>query len=109
VLVLSDDVDALRQLGVQGAAVRFGDPRQAAVLEAAGAHRAAAFVITGGSLPDKMRMCAAVREVSPHATLVAIANGKAEQAWLEELGANTTFDALGETADALLKRLRASL
>lgn len=109
VLVLSDDVDTLRQLGAQGAAISYGDPRQAAVLEAAGAHRAAAFVITGGSLADKMRMCTAVREVSPHATLLAIANGKAEQAWLEELGASTTFDALGETAEAVLKRLRSSL
>ena len=66
-------------------------------------------VVTHASLPDKMRICIAAREVNPRIAIAATSGTAAERAWLEEFGAAYICDAVDEMNDALLRSIRSAL
>jgi len=79
------------------------------VLEAAGAAQARALVILEGALADKMRMLSAAREVNPRLVLIAVAESRAEHAWLQEFGAAYVLDTAEEMSEALLRSIRTAI
>jgi CPA2 family monovalent cation:H+ antiporter-2 len=93
----------------EGIAAVFGDATRRGVLEAAGAAQARVLVMLEGTLPDKMRMCTAAREVNPRLVLIAIAESRAEHAWLQEFGAAYVLDTAQEMSEALLRSIRAAI
>jgi CPA2 family monovalent cation:H+ antiporter-2 len=66
-------------------------------------------VVTNTSLPEKMTVCIAAREVNPRIAIVATARSNAERAWLQEFGAAYICDALDEMTQALLRSIRSGL
>jgi CPA2 family monovalent cation:H+ antiporter-2 len=78
-------------------------------LKGAGVEGARVIVVTGASLAEKMGVCIAARQLNPRISIVAIASGAAERAWLEEFGAALVFDALGEVSETLLAAIRRTL
>jgi CPA2 family monovalent cation:H+ antiporter-2 len=87
----------------------FGDAARHEVLHAAGAAQARVLVVLGASLPDKMRICAAAREVNPRITLIAVADSRAEHAWLQEFGVTFVHDTADEMSAALLRSVRSAI
>jgi monovalent cation:H+ antiporter-2, CPA2 family len=93
----------------EGIAAVFGDATHRAVLEAAGAAQARVLVMLEGALADKMRMCTAAREVNPRVVLIAVAESRAEHAWLQEFGAAYVLDTAEEMSEALLRSIRTAI
>lgn len=109
VCIVGDELDALEEFRGQDIITVFGNPERNDVLEAAGVAQARMIVITNASLAQKMRVCVAAREANPRIAIVATAGSAAERVWLEEFGAAFVYDALDETADALLRSVRSGL
>jgi hypothetical protein len=93
----------------QGITTVLGDPGHPDTLRAAGLAEARIIVITVASLPDKMRICIAARELNPRIAIVATAAGSTDRAWLHEFGVAYICDALDEMTDALLRSIRSGL
>ena len=93
----------------EGIAAVFGDATRREVLEAAGAAQARVLVMLEGALADKMRMCTAAREVNPRLVLIALAESRAEHAWLQEFGAAYVLDTAEEMSEALLRSIRTAV
>jgi CPA2 family monovalent cation:H+ antiporter-2 len=66
-------------------------------------------VVTTPSLPEKMRICMAAREVNPRLAIVATSGSGAERAWLHEFGAAFVCDALDEMTESLVRAIRRGL
>ena len=107
--VVTQDLEALEELRALGLGAVYGDAAQAEVLRAAGLADAKMIVITNPALMEKMRICGAVRAVSPRIAIVATAAGEAERAWLQEFGAAHVCDPLDEASDALMRAIHAAL
>ena len=84
----------------------FGDAARDAVLEKGQVHSARAIVVTNPSLPDKMRICAAVRRLNSRVPIVATAESEAERAWLREFGAAYIADVYDDMSDTLVRAVR---
>jgi CPA2 family monovalent cation:H+ antiporter-2 len=109
VCVIDRRLEWIEALQAQGLAATFGDPSRREVLKGAGVEGARVIVVTGASLAEKMGVCIAARQLNPRISIVAIASGAAERAWLEEFGAALVFDALGEVSETLLAAIRRTL
>ncbi|MGH8618613.1 MAG: cation:proton antiporter [Burkholderiales bacterium] len=109
VCVIDSAPEVLEALRAQGIATVFGDPGRQEVLRAAGLAQARMIVVTTVSLPEKMRICIAAREVNPRIAIVATAGSAGERVWLEEFGAAFVCDALDEMADAMFRSIRSGL
>ncbi|MBS0321536.1 MAG: cation:proton antiporter [Proteobacteria bacterium] len=102
VAVVGQSVDALDELQDEGVKTVYGDPGNAAVLDAAGVGTAHAIVIAVDGLPAAMRVCQAAHRRNPRAVLIAPAANDGERAWLAEFGVGAIIDASDEVARALL-------
>jgi hypothetical protein len=49
------------------------------------------------------------REVNPRITLIAVADSRAEHAWLQAFGANYVLDTADEMSQALLRAIRTAI
>jgi CPA2 family monovalent cation:H+ antiporter-2 len=106
---VDEDPGQLEQIGGQNVSVHRGDAGDPEVLRTAGAAEARILVVTHPALAEKMRICIAARQVSPHIQIVATAASKAERAWLDEFGSAFVVDALDEMSVALLRSIRSIL
>jgi monovalent cation:H+ antiporter-2, CPA2 family len=106
---IDDHMERIEELSAEGIPALFGDARRPEVLVAAGAAQARALVVLGATLPDKMRICAAAREVNPRIALVAVADSRAEHAWLHEFGVAFVHDTADEVSAALLRSIQAAI
>jgi CPA2 family monovalent cation:H+ antiporter-2 len=102
-------IERVEEALARGVPAVFGDAARREVLEAAGAAHARALVIVEAALPDKMRMCTAAREANPRLVIIALAESRAEHAWLQEFGADYVLDTAEEMSEALLRSIRAAL
>jgi len=109
VFAIDSRLQSIEELQAQGFAVTFGDPSRPEVLKRAGVQEARIIVVIGSSLPEKMRVCIAARQVNPRISIIAISDSAAERAWLEEFGAALVYDALGEVSEALLAAIRRTI
>ncbi|HWQ38835.1 MAG TPA: cation:proton antiporter [Burkholderiales bacterium] len=109
VCAIDTDVDVLEQLRALGVATVFGDAGRPEVLRAAGLLDARVLVVANPALQDKIRVCAAARELNPRLAVIATAATGAERAWLEEFGAAYVVDVMDETVDALIRSVRSAL
>jgi CPA2 family monovalent cation:H+ antiporter-2 len=107
--VVAKEMEALEEMRTRGIPAVYGDPARAEVLRAAGLAGAKLIVVTGPVLMDKIRVCAAAREVNPRIAIVATGAGPAERAWLQEVGAGFVCDPLDEAGEALLRTIHAGL
>jgi len=107
--VVAKEMEALEEMRACGIPAVYGDPARAEVLRAAGLAGAKMIVVSGPVLMDKIRVCAAAREVNPRIAIVATGAGPAERAWLQEVGAGFVCDPLDEAGDALLRAIHAGL
>jgi CPA2 family monovalent cation:H+ antiporter-2 len=107
----AEQIEQLRHAHAKGHRMTsvWGDPAQPEVLRAAGLSEARIIVVTDPSLPEKMRICIAAREVNPRVAIIATAQGAADRAWLQEFGAVYICDALDEMTAALLRSVRSGL
>jgi CPA2 family monovalent cation:H+ antiporter-2 len=87
----------------------FGDASRREVLDAAGAAQARTLVILDAPLPEKMRICAIAREINPRIILIAVAESRAEHAWLQEFGADQVLDTAEAMSQAALGAILSSL
>ena len=92
-----------------GLATVLGDAGQPQLLKAAGLDEARIIVVTNASLPEKMRICIAAREVNPRIAIIATAESTADRVWLQEFGATYICDALDEMTAALLRSVRSGI
>jgi CPA2 family monovalent cation:H+ antiporter-2 len=106
---IDSHLERVEEALAEGIAAVFGDAARREVLEAAGAAEARALVILEAALPDKMRMCTAAREANPRLVIIALAESRAEHAWLQEFGAAYVLDTAEEMSEALLRSVRAAL
>jgi CPA2 family monovalent cation:H+ antiporter-2 len=106
---VTQDLEALEALRAASVHAVYGDPGRAAVLRAAGAAGAKLLVVTGPALMEKIRVCAAARELNPRIAIIATATGDAERAWLQEVGVGFVCDPLDEAGEALLRAIHAGL
>jgi CPA2 family monovalent cation:H+ antiporter-2 len=109
VCAVDTETEQLEDLRKQGITTVLGDPGHPDTLRAAGLAEARIIVITIASLPDKMRICIAARELNPRIAIVATAAGSTDRAWLHEFGVAYICDALDEMTDALLRSIRSGL
>lgn len=109
VCAIDGDYDSLEELRERGVVAFYGDPGRAEVLRAAGLANSRMIIVTHPSLPEKMRICIAAREVNPRIVIIATAASSAERGWLREFGAAQVYDALDEITGALLRAIRESL
>jgi CPA2 family monovalent cation:H+ antiporter-2 len=93
----------------RGLATVLGDAGQPHLLKAAGLDDARIIVVTNVSLPEKMRICIAAREVNPRIAIIATAESTADRVWLQEFGATYICDALDEMTAALLRSVRSGI
>jgi K+:H+ antiporter len=106
---IDSHVERIEDALAEGIAAVFGDATRREVLEAAGAAQARVLVMLEGTLADKMRMCTAAREVNPRVVLIAVAESRAEHAWLQEFGAAYVLDTAEEMSEALLRSIRTAI
>ena len=107
--VIDSRVEELKALKLQGAETVAGDAGSADALDAAGAASARVIIVTNATLPEKMRICSAVRRLNPRIAIIAAADSEAERAWLREFGVAFVSDALDEVGETLVRALRAVL
>jgi CPA2 family monovalent cation:H+ antiporter-2 len=107
--VIDGDLDFVESLGRDGVDAVFGDASRAEVLRAARADRAAAIVVTTPSLPAKMAIAVAVRQLGGGALLIVSAADPAERAWLEEFGADEALDVTTPAVQAVERALSEAL
>jgi CPA2 family monovalent cation:H+ antiporter-2 len=107
--VVTQDMEVLEDLRERGIHAVYGDPGRVEVLRAAGVAGARMIVVTGPVLMQKIRVCAAARELNPRLAIVATGTGTAERAWLQEVGAGFVCDPLDEAGEALLRAIHAGL
>jgi CPA2 family monovalent cation:H+ antiporter-2 len=106
VVVIDPQLERLESLRTRGVSTVFGDAGRDAVLEAAGVPGARVVVVTNPTLPEKMRICSAVRRINPRIAILAIAESEAERAWLNEFGVAFVTDVYDEMSDALVRAVR---
>jgi CPA2 family monovalent cation:H+ antiporter-2 len=106
VVVIDPQLERLESLRARGVSTVFGDAGRDAVLEAAGVPGARVVVVTNPTLPEKMRICSAVRRINPRIAILAIAESEAERAWLNEFGVAFVTDVYDEMSDALVRAVR---
>jgi CPA2 family monovalent cation:H+ antiporter-2 len=106
VVVIDPQLERLESLRVRGVSTVFGDAGRDAVLEAAGVPGARVVVVTNPTLPEKMRICSAVRRLNPRIAILAIAESEAERAWLNEFGVAFVTDVYDEMSEALVRAVR---
>ena len=107
--VIAKDLDSLEAVEAPGLESQFGDPSHPDILAAAGVRDARVLVVTGASLPEKIRICVAARQVNPRIQIIAVADGGGERAWLQEVGAVVVYDAFDEAAEALVRVIETNL
>ena len=54
-------------------------------------------------------MCTTAREVNPRLVLIALAQSRAEHAWLQEFGVAYVLDTAQEMSEALLRSIRTAV
>lgn len=107
--VIDKELPYLDQLQAQGIATVFGDPARPEVLAAAGIAQARVLVLAQASLPEKLAACIAARQQNRRIAIIALVGGRAERAWLQEVGASITFDMRDELADSLMRSISGQL
>ena len=107
--VIAKDLESLETLDGPGMVSQFGDPSHPEILRAAGLAETRVLVVTGASLPEKIRICVAAREVNPRVKIVAVAGGSGERAWLQEVGAVAVYDAFDEAAESLIRVIESNI
>jgi CPA2 family monovalent cation:H+ antiporter-2 len=106
---IDSHMERIEEVAAEEIPAVFGDPARPEVLEAAGVAQARALVILAAPLAEKMRICAVARELNPRITLIAVADSRAEHAWLQEFGANHVLDTADEMSQAILGAIRTSI
>jgi CPA2 family monovalent cation:H+ antiporter-2 len=109
VSVIDNRLERLEPLRARGIPTVYGDAGRDSVLEAAHAHAARVVVVTNASLPDKMRICAALRRLNPRVAILAVAESEAERAWLSEFGVAWVADVYEEMSESLVRAVRRML
>lgn len=107
--IIGTDLDSAGILQTLGAAYVYGDASRPEILKAAGLAEARILVVTDLSVPEKIRICVAAREINPRITIIAVAEHPGERAWLQEVGATVIYDAFDEAAGSLLAAIKANL
>jgi CPA2 family monovalent cation:H+ antiporter-2 len=106
VSVIDDNLERLEPLRARGIPTVFGDAGRENVLQAAHADAARVVVVTNPTLPEKMRICSALRRLNPRITILAVAESEAERAWLNEFGVAFVSDVYDEMSHALVRAVR---
>lgn len=86
ICIIDADMQTLGRAAARGILNVFGDAGRTEVLAAAGVEHARLLILTSCALHDKMRICAAARQLNPNITLTVGAGGDHEKAWLQEFG-----------------------
>jgi monovalent cation:H+ antiporter-2, CPA2 family len=101
--VIDKDLESLDRLREEGIHTVFGDPGRVDVLAAASVREAPVMVLAHGTIAEKIQACVAARQQNPRILIVALASGRAEHAWLQEVGASAVIDANEDLAASLMR------
>jgi len=107
--VIEMNLDTIRALRAEGFRTVYGDANRREVLEQAGIHSAASFILSASGTAGAAEAVRAAREINPGIHVVARADYLSEAATLRKAGAAEVFSGEGEVAVAIAGSILAHL
>jgi CPA2 family monovalent cation:H+ antiporter-2 len=95
-VALDTDPDRVREAAEAGEPVVYGDATRAALLQAAGIHRARALAITFDDYPQAIRLLHTVRQIAPQLPVIVRTTNEADIARLRDAGATEVVPEIAE-------------
>jgi len=107
--VVELNMDAVRELRLEGVDAIYGDATRLDTLEAAGVAKAATLILGSAGMADSAEVIRAARGLNPHVRVLARASYLRDMAALKEAGAHSVYSAEGEVALAFIEDILDSL